>query len=284
MKNGLGESLELKLCYGCVCHFGETAVKTFLKLVLLVIFLVSVLINSLLFISTASMNILTGWLDKAGLDTPITQMQKVNTTLKKSNARLKSNNAKLVKSNNNIRKKVKKYSNTQSKKIVKRATRKVLNGTAKTAAAVLPGVANVVLVSAVVYDVLELNEMCEDLGEIDSLVSDTSLDAPKTSSMVYEEKVTVCGLEIKKISKDKALSIKTELENLAEKAINDLNKSKNTLSQSFDEKINDWKDWYIQVDGCNVSIGKPICEIVSSPMKLICEKTDNMFYGCAEKN
>lgn len=105
MKNGLGESLELKLCYGCVCHFGETAVKTFLKLVLLVIFLVSVLINSLLFISTASMNILTGWLDKAGLDTPITQMQKVNTTLKKSNARLKSNNAKLVKSNNNIRKK-----------------------------------------------------------------------------------------------------------------------------------------------------------------------------------
>ena len=143
MKNGLGESLELKLCYGCVCHFGETAVKTFLKLVLLVIFFVSVLINSLLFISTASMNILTGWLDKAGLDTPITQMQK---------------------------------------------------------------------------------------------------------------------------------------------AINDLNKSKNTLSQSFDEKINDWKDWYIQVDGCNVSIGKPICEIVSSPMKLICEKTDNMFYGCAEKN
>lgn len=53
--------------------------------------------------------------------------------------------------------------------------------------------------------------MCEDLGEIDSLVSDISLNVPKKSSIIYENKTTVCGLEIKKVSKDKALTIKTEL-------------------------------------------------------------------------
>ena len=237
--------------------------------------LLSFAINGMLLISKTGFDILTGILDGWGVDNPVTSLKKSHTNISEQNKRMKQKVSQFAKSNN--------------KKIAKRATRKVVQSATKSAAVFIPLAANVALTGSVMFDALELAEMCNDMHELETLIKEFQPAGDNSVTLETQDaRLLVCAEQLLEIGRDSANSIIGDVSIFSEQMVSQFsagytnlsNEAKLSMSKSLDGWTT-WKNDTLSMKPCEL-IGDSACDEFTTPLKILCAKTDNILWGCDE--
>ena len=206
----------------------------------------SLTINALFLVSSASLNFLNGLFDKIGFSTPYSKVVKQNKMLKNENTRIKRS--------------VIDHANKRKKQIVKKSAKKASSGSLKLAATFVPAVANGVLMSSVAYDSIELVEYCNEIKAIDRFLEE--IDPLNSSKSTNESTTQVCASTIREVTKETAKNYGDAIirwhnnirENMAKKS-GAVSKKFKELSKSTAEKLGASYEVACQVlGGCKKSV------------------------------
>ena len=259
--------------------------KILIKAFLTLFLVLSLVVNGLLLVSKAGFDFLTDLLDNLGLNPPVVQMKKNNQNIKKQNQKLK-------KQNQNMKKGVRGYAKKKQTKLVKRSARKVADSSLKSAAAFIPAGANVVIAGSVMFDMLELAEMCEDLNELESLIESMDFEPSEDKGFFDSftpDKVKVCGKRIKQVSQASAEGIFSNIQGVSDMYFEQFKDGTRQLSSDVKDTLGksvggllQMKQRINETSTCDL-LGENTCKVFSWPFETACELTDNKLSGCVSQ-